>query len=225
MLFNIVIIFGISAATVFLLNKIRVPSVIGFLIAGILIGPHSLSIIKDMDVIEAFSEVGVILLLFTLGIEFSLTKLLRMKKIVFGAGTIQILTTIIITIIIAENFTKHTTESLFAGFLVALSSTAIVIKILAEKKETQSPHGRAMIGILLFQDLCAVLFMILIPVLSGENDNPLMVVWLIIKAVLIIVAVIIVARWLAPLLFNQIMKARSRELFIISIICLIILFV
>lgn len=218
LLLNIVIIFGISAVTVFLLNKVKIPSVIGFLIAGILIGPHTISIIKDQEVIEVLAEVGVILLLFTIGIEFSLSKLLRMRKIVFGAGTIQIISTIIFTLFIAGYFTKHTSESLFAGFLVALSSTAIVMKILTDKKETQSPHGRAIIGILLFQDLCAVLMMILIPVLSGENDNPLMVIWLIIKAVLIVVAVIVVSRQLAPRFFNQIVKARSRELFIISII-------
>jgi CPA2 family monovalent cation:H+ antiporter-2 len=218
LLFHIVIIFAISAAAVFFLNKIKVPSVIGFLLAGILIGPHGISLIKDQAAIEVFAESGVILLLFTLGIEFSLSKLLRMKKIVFGAGSIQILSTIIITTIIAENYTNHTTESIFAGFLVALSSTAIVIKILADRKETQTPHGRAMIGILLLQDLCVVLFMVLIPVLSGQNDNPLMVLWLIAKAVLIVIAVIVTARFLVPPLFNQIVKTRNRELFIISII-------
>ena len=218
LLFHIVIIFAISAAAVFFLNKIKVPSVIGFLLAGILIGPHGISLIKDQAAIEVFAESGVILLLFTLGIEFSLTKLLRMKRIVFGAGSIQILSTIIITTIIAEHYTAHTTESIFAGFLVALSSTAIVIKILADRKETQTPHGRAMIGILLLQDLCVVLFMVLIPVLSGQNDNPLMVIWLIAKAVLIVIAVIVTARFLVPPLFNQIVKTRNRELFIISII-------
>lgn len=218
LLFNIVIIFAISAAAVFFLSKIKIPSVIGFLIAGILIGPYGISLIKDVAAIEVFAEAGVVLLLFTLGIEFSLSKLLRMRRIVFGAGSIQIISTIVITTLIAEYYTTHTAESVFAGFLIALSSTAIVIKILADRKETQSPHGRAMIGILLFQDLCVVLFMVLIPVLAGKSDNPLMVVWLIIKAVLIVVAVIMGARFLVPPLFNQIVKTRSRELFIITII-------
>ena len=110
LLLNIVIIFGISAAIVFFLQKIRIPSVIGFLIAGILIGPHSIALIKDKEAIEVFAEAGDILLLFTIGIEFSLTKLLRMKKIVFGAGTIQVLSTILITTLIAGYFTEHTAE-------------------------------------------------------------------------------------------------------------------
>ena len=218
LLLNIVIVFGISAVTVFLLNKIKVPSVIGFLIAGVLMGPYTISLVEDKEVIEVLAEVGVILLLFTIGIEFSLSKLLRMKKIVFGAGSIQIVATIIVTLLIADQFTKNTSDAIFAGFLVALSSTAIVIKILADKKETQTPHGRAIVGILLFQDLCAVLMMILIPVLSGKNDNPLMVVWLIIKAVMIVLAVIIISKQLAPRFFSQVVKSRSRELFIISII-------
>lgn len=219
-LLSLVIVFGVSAILVFLLHKIKIPSVLGFLTAGVIIGPHGFGLIDKQNEIEIFAEVGVILLLFTLGVEFSLKKLLRMKKIVFGAGTIQLLLTIAFTSFLTYFIFENLAEAVFAGFLVSLSSTAIVMKILAVRNETQSPHGRAMIGILLFQDICVVLFMIMIPVLSGENDDIKGILWILAKALLIIIVVLSGARWLVPYILHQIVKTRSRELFIISIILL-----
>jgi CPA2 family monovalent cation:H+ antiporter-2 len=136
------VIFIASAAVILLLFKLKVPPLIGFIIAGIIIGPHGVGLIKDTHFIQILAEIGVVLLLFTIGIEFSMTKLVRIRKAVLGGGGTQVLLTIILsaasTYIAVENINK----SLFFGFLYALSSTAIVLKLLAEKGEIDSPHGR-----------------------------------------------------------------------------------
>lgn len=217
---SLVIIFGVSALVVFLLHKLKVPTIVGFLVAGILIGPYGIRIIEDIQSIEMLAEIGVILLLFTIGIEFSMAKLIRIKKAVIGGGSIQVLLTIILSAIAAYFVTENTNKSIFLGFLVALSSTAIVLKMLAEKGETDSPHGRIMVGILIFQDLCVVPLMLLIPALSGEGIDALDIAVKIGKAIVIIGAVLLSARWIVPGLLHQVVHTRSRELFIITIILL-----
>lgn len=215
---SLVIIFGVSALVVFFLNKIRIPSLVGFLMAGIIIGPHGIGLIKDTHAVELLAEIGVILLLFTIGIEFSMTKLLRIKKTVIGGGGIQVALTIGLSALAAYLAAGNVNRAIFFGFLVALSSTAIVFKVLAEKGETDSPHGKIMIGILIFQDLCVVPLMLLTPVLVGEGLNITDVLLRMGKAVMIIVVVILGARWVIPNLLHHVVGTRSRELFIITII-------
>ncbi|RJQ23957.1 MAG: hypothetical protein C4560_00540 [Nitrospiraceae bacterium] len=217
---SLVIIFGASALVVFLFHRIKIPSLVGFLVAGVAIGPYGIGIIKDTHSIELMAEIGVILLLFTIGIEFSMTRLLRMKKAVVGSGGAQVLSTIGLSAIAAYLATGNINKSIFTGFLIALSSTAIVMKMLAEKGETDTPHGRVMIGILIFQDLCVVPLMLLAPALSGEGINIPDVVIKMGKAVLIVAVVLFSARWIVPNLLHQIVHTRSRELFITTIILL-----
>ncbi|MDP3296118.1 MAG: cation:proton antiporter [Thermodesulfovibrionia bacterium] len=217
---SLVIIFGISAVVVFLLQKLKIPSIVGFLVAGVIISPYGIGLVKDTHAVEMLAEIGVILLLFTIGIEFSMKKLLRMKKAVIVGGGVQVLLTITLSAVAAYLVTGHTNKSIFFGFLIALSSTAIVLKMLTEKGETDSPHGRIMTGILIFQDLCVVPLMLFIPVLSGEVINIIDASIKMAKAVLIIIAVLLSARWIVPSLLHQIVHTRSRELFITTIILL-----
>ncbi|MBI5188245.1 MAG: cation:proton antiporter, partial [Nitrospirae bacterium] len=219
---SLVIIFGVSAIVVFLLNKLKIPSIVGFLIAGTMIGPHGIGIIKDTHSVEILAEVGVILLLFTIGIEFSMAKLLRIKKAVAGGGGVQVLLTIILSATAVYLATGNINRSVFFGFLIALSSTAIVLKMLAERGETDTPHGRTMIGILIFQDFCVVPLMLLIPTLSGEGINVIDITIKMGKAALIITVVLMSARWIVPNLLHQVVRTRSRELFITTIIFLCI---
>jgi len=214
------VIFIASAIVVFLLHKFKVPSLVGFLIAGVIIGPYGVGLVKDTHSVELLAEIGVILLLFTIGIEFSLAKLLKMRKSVIGGGGAQVLLTIAVSAVVSYLATGSVNKSIFFGFLVALSSTAIVFKMLADKGETDSPHGRLMAGILIFQDLCVVPLMLLTPALSGEGINFALVAMKMGKAVLIIAAVLLSARWIVPGLLHQIVRTRSRELFITSIILL-----
>jgi CPA2 family monovalent cation:H+ antiporter-2 len=174
--------------------------------------------VSDIQSVELLAEIGVILLLFTIGIEFSMERLIRMRRAVIGGGSVQVLSTVALSAIAAYLVTGDVNRSIFFGFLIALSSTAIVLKILSEKGEIDSPHGRIMVGILIFQDLCVIPLMLLIPVLSGEGINIPDVIIKMGKAVLIIGAVLLSARWIVPTLLHQVVHTRSRELFIITII-------
>ena len=227
---SLVIIIAASTATVFLLQKLKVPSLVGFLIAGALIGPYGLRIASDTAVIETLAEVGVILLLFTIGIEFSLKKLAGMKKAVAVGGGLQVLMTIALAAGISYMFLHNPGKALLIGFLTALSSTAIVLKVTDQAGETDSPHGRLMLGILIFQDLCTVLLILLVPVLAGAGQpgagQPGIVPALeniglmVLKASLIIGFVLLSSRWLIPGLLHQVVRTKSRELFIMTIILL-----
>lgn len=217
---SLVIIFGASAVVVFLLQRLRIPSIVGFLIAGTLIGPHGIGIVKDSHSVEIMAEIGVILLLFTIGIEFSMARLMRMRKAVIGAGGAQVALTIALSGLAAYGVTGSIQRSLFFGFLTALSSTAIVLKMLAEKGEIDSPHGRIMTGVLIFQDLCVVPFMLFTPSLSGGEVNPGDLLMTMGKAVVIIAAILLSAKWIVPNLLHQVVHTRSRELFITAVILL-----
>src|SRR4030043_757256 len=217
---SLVIVFGVSALVVFLLYRLKIPSLVGFLIAGVIIGPFGIGMVRDTHSIEALAEIGVILLLFTIGIEFSMAKLVRIKKAVIGGGSVQVFLTIVLSAAATYLATGNVNKSIFFGFLIALSSTAIVLKMLTEKGEIDSPHGHIMVGILIFQDLCVVPLMLLTPVLSGDGINIMDIVIKFGKAILIIAVVLLSARWIVPSLLHQVVHTRSRELFIITIILL-----
>lgn len=216
----LVIIFGFSALIVYFLNRLNIPSIVGFLLAGVIIGPHGIGLVKDTQAVEALAEIGVILLLFTIGIEFSTARLVKMKKAVIVVGGIQVALTIALSAAAAYLATGNVNRSVFFGFLIALSSTAIVLKMLADKGETDSPHGRLMVGILIFQDLCVVPLMLFVPVLSGEGITIMEVAIKMGQAVLIISGTLLSARWIVPSLLHQVVRTRSRELFITTIILL-----
>ncbi len=216
---SLVIILTISAVVVFLLQRIRVPSIVGFLLAGILLGPHGFHLLKETETIQVFAEIGVILLLFTIGLEFSLERFLKMRLEVFGIGGLYVLIAITLTALISYQWLGSVSTAVFIGFLVALSSTAIVMKLLSERAELDTLPGRMSLGILIFQDLCVVPFMLFIPIMSGESG----VVDLLVtfgKALAIVALVLFSARWIVPKLLHQIVHTKSRELFVITILIL-----
>jgi CPA2 family monovalent cation:H+ antiporter-2 len=214
---SLVLILGISAVVIFALGRIKVPSIVGFLLAGMLLGPHGLNFIDDITTIQTFAEIGVILLLFTIGIEFSLSRFLKMRLEVFGIGGLYVLMTVSLAALISYHWLRDTNTAVFAGFLVGLSSTAIVMKLLSDKAEIDTPHGRISVGILIFQDLCIVPFMLFIPILSGGGGMyDLMLTFG--KALAIIAVVLVSAKWIVPNVLHQVVRSRSRELFVISIL-------
>jgi len=217
---TLVIIFGASAFVVFLLQKLKIPSIVGFLIAGAALGPHGFGMIHEVREVELLAEVGVILLLFTIGLEISLKSLKRIRSTIIGGGFSQVLLTLLVTAAIAYPFLGKLNESIFTGFLVALSSTAIIMKMLLDRAEMDSPHGRLSIGILIFQDLCVVPLMLLIPILAGNQGSFPGLLWTMAKSATILFAVIFSARWLVPNILHQIVHTRSRELFVITVILL-----
>lgn len=216
---DIVIIFGLSIVILFLCHRIHVPSIVGFLLTGILAGPYGLGLVKAVHEVEILAEVGVVLLLFTIGIEFSLEKLLQIKKSVLMGGSIQVLLTLLITFFIARQLGQPIGESVFTGFLISLSSTAIVLKLIQERAEVDTPHGRTTLGILIFQDIIIVPMILVTPLLAGATRiSGESVYVLIAKGVGIIVLVIVSAKWMVPQLLYRITKTRSQELFLLSVV-------
>lgn len=199
----------------FVCQRLRLPVIVGFMVTGIVIGPSALGLIKDHKAIEFLAEIGVALLLFTIGLEFSLRRLLEMKRLVLGGGGLQVVLTILATLAIAVAWGRSLNQSLFFGFLVTLSSTAIVLKSYQERQEIDTLHGKAGVGILLFQDLCLVPMMLLTPILSGREGSSLTNVALKLGTALAVVAgIIFTARTLVPYLLYHIVRLRSPEIFI-----------
>lgn len=217
----LVIIFGVSAFVVFILGRLRVPSVVGFLIAGVILGPHGFQFIGDVHEVELLAEIGVILLMFTIGLEFSLRNLLMLRAAVLGGGFLQVAATTGAVALLSHFFLRQQANAaVFDGFLVALSSTAIAFKLLMERGEINAPHGRTAVGILIFQDLCVVPFMLLVPVLAGTGGGFDTIAATLLKALFVIGLVLVSARWLVPAMLHEVVKSRSRELFVITIILL-----
>ena len=221
-LFNdIVIIFLLSIGVIFACHRLGVPAIIGFLITGILAGPHGLQLVSRVHEVEILAEIGVVLLLFTIGLEFSLKDLLRIKKAVFLGGILQVILTIGVTFVIAQTFNQSIGTSIFFGFLVALSSTAIVLKQLQDKAEIDSPHGRISLAILIFQDIIVVPMILFTPLLAGATEHVSQALLiLLLKGIIIIAVVMISATYIVPQLLYHIVRTRSRELFLLSVVAI-----
>ena len=216
---DIIIIFGIAIAVLFICHRLRVPAVVGFLLTGILTGPYGLGLVKAVHEVEIFAEVGVVLLLFTIGIEFSFERLLHIRKSVLMGGSLQVLLTFSATLFIAGQFGQAFSEAVFIGFLVALSSTAIVLRLIQERAEVDSPHGRITLGILIFQDIIIVPMILVTPLLAGATgDLSEFFFVLLAKGIGIILLVMVSAKWIVPRVLYQIAKTRNNEFFLLSVI-------
>lgn len=216
---EISIIFGLSIVVLFVCYKSGLPAIIGFLLTGVLAGPSGLKLISDPHHVEVLAEIGVILLLFTIGIEFSLSKLMKIKRAVFFGGLFQVAASVLVVFVMARLVGQGSGQAVFLGFLIALSSTAIVMKLYQERNEVDSPHGRLALAILIFQDIAIVLMMLVTPMLSGQAVK----VWqalgmLALKAAVILLIVFAGVRWIVPTVFYHIARTRSRELFLISVV-------
>ena len=216
---NLLVIFTASIAVVFVFHQFRLPSIAGFLVAGALIGPYGLNLISDIETVRALAEIGIVLLLFTIGIEFSLVHLVSMRRLMFLAAPIQVGGVLCIAWLGAMLAGLSWQQGIFWGFLFSLSSTAIVLKTLAERGDSDSIHGRATIGILVFQDLAVVPMMLLTPILGGQSDGSAMAILLTLGESVLVVALVIAASWyLVPKVLGHIVRSRSRELFLLTII-------
>lgn len=220
---DIVIILLISIPIIFIFNKMNVPSIVGFLIAGMIIGPYGFEFITDSSQIKVMAEIGIMLLLFTIGLEVSFTRLLQIKKLLLVAGGFQLLGTITIASIIIMIFGMSLKESVFLGILISFSSTAIVLKILSDKGELEAPHGRIALGILIFQDLSIVPLSLLILLLGATEDiAALDIIFELLIAFGLTALIIIISKFLMPHIVHQIAKLRMREVFTAGIILLLL---
>jgi CPA2 family monovalent cation:H+ antiporter-2 len=198
---------------------LKLPSILGFLLTGILIGPHALGLVHETEEIELIAEIGVILLLFVIGMELSLRHLLAIKNTVFIGGALQVGLTVVVSGLVYYFLGNPWTEALFIGFLFSLSSTAVVLKVLQDRNEISAPHGRNALAILIFQDIIVVPMMLVTPIIAGQSDNVLnSVLMLLLKTAIVIAITLVSARYLVPRLMHIIAKTGSKELFLITTI-------
>ncbi|MDQ7063467.1 MAG: cation:proton antiporter [candidate division KSB1 bacterium] len=218
---DIVILFSLSIIVLFLCHRFKIPAIVGFLLTGIVVGPYGLGLIEAIHEVEVFAEIGVVLLLFTIGIEFSFERLLQIKKAVLLGGSLQVLLTSFVGFWLVRQFgfARDTGEAVFIGFLIALSSTAIVLKMLQERAEIDSPHGRTTLGILIFQDIVIVPMILITPFLAGMTGGQgASVILLLFKGIGIIGLVVLAAKWAVPYLLYHIARTRNHELFLLSVV-------
>ncbi|HXX74899.1 MAG TPA: cation:proton antiporter [Nitrospiraceae bacterium] len=218
---NLLVIFTVSIAVVFLFHQFRLPSIAGFLVAGALIGPNGLHLIADIGTVQVLAEIGVVLLLFTIGIEFSLVQLASLRRLLFLAAPIQVGGVLAVAWLGATLAGLSWRQGIFWGFLLSLSSTAIVLKALADRGDSDSIHGRVTIGILIFQDLAVVPMMLLTPILASQGEGANLSILVTLGISVLLVGLVVGAAWyVVPRLLEHIVRSRSRELFLLTIIVL-----
>lgn len=221
---ELVIVLAASVLIIYLSHKLKLPSVIGFLLTGVLIGPGGLSLVKNTETVNILAEIGVVMLLFTIGLEFEPARLKRIQRNFWAGGGLQVfLTTAACVGLIVAVFAVGFREALFYGFLVSLSSTALVLKIQSDRDETDAPQGRICLGILIFQDIAIVPMIALVPVLANAGSVSAGAIALRFGlSAAAIAAVFAVARFLMPRVLHLVVRTRIREVFLFAtlFICL-----
>ncbi len=218
MLADLLLILAVGVGVALLLRRLGVPSIAGFLVAGILVGPRSLGLVSDTHEIELLAEIGVVLLLFGVGMELSLEKVRRLWKPILIGGTLQVGITIAIATWIAALFEIDYRQGIFIGFMVAVSSTVIVLRGLEYREEIDAPHGRFALGILVYQDLCVVPMMLAIPILADRGGSSLEPLLALAKAVGVVGGVLVASRFIVPRLLHYVALSRQRDLFVLAVL-------
>ncbi len=215
---DLVILVAVAIPVVAVAQRLRVPTVVGFLLTGVVIGPHSLGFIQDAASVSGLAELGLILLLFTIGLELSVSRIIRLGRLVLQGGAVQVAATIATTAGVALIVAVTPHQAVFYGALVALSSTAIVLKIYTDRGELDSPHGRVAMAILLFQDVCVVPLMLLVPVLAGAGEGIGASARHMGISLAVVATLIVVGRAAVPWVLQKVVLLRNRELFTLSIV-------
>ena len=216
---DLLIILLVSVPVAFLCLRVKLPLLVGLMITGMVIGPYGLGLIRDQESIEILAEIGVLLLLFTIGLEFSPTRLHQMRRLVLLGGGLQVFLTIAAVFAVSYFLGRGINQSIFFGFLVALSSTAIVLKSYVDRNEVDSPHGRAGIAILLFQDISIVFMLLLIPLLGGEDIVSFTSIVLQLGGSVLMLAAIVFLAWLIlPRFLKRVVELRSPEVMILTVV-------
>lgn len=211
---ELVKVLAMAAVVVGVFHRFRLPSIAGFLVAGVLLGPGVTGMVADRHNVELMAELGVVLLMFTIGLEFSVRDMIRMRKLVFGGGAGQMVATTLVFALLLRLFDLDWPVALLLGSALALSSTAIVLKLLGDRGELGQVHGRFVLGTLLFQDIAVVALMLLVPVMAGGNDQSMaQVAWSLGKAFAIAIALVVGAFLVFPRMLKAAVALRSSELF------------
>ena len=219
-LFNdILTIFGLGIVVIFICLLIRIPVIVGLLLTGAVAGPHGLGLISQVDEVERLAEIGVVSLLFTIGMGLSFENVLQMGRAALLGGSTQVVLTFLLGFTAAKFAGIGTGESIFLGFLLTHSSTTILLKVFQERAELHSPHCRTSLAVSLFQDIGSVPMMLAIPLLIGsQNQMGGSTLMIFAKGIAVVLLSIFAAKYVVPQLLYQIARTRSRELFMLSLI-------
>jgi CPA2 family monovalent cation:H+ antiporter-2 len=214
---GLVLTYAVALLFIVVLARLRVPHIVALITAGAVAGPSVLGLIGTQEEVNTLAEIGIVLLLFTVGLDFSLSEIRRIWKIVVGGGTLQIAGTAAVFLLMLTPAFGSWRASLFIGFFVALSSTAIVLQELSARNQLDAPHGRLMVGILLFQDLCIVALLLLVPILAGKT--PVSAVPLVIlRTTVVIGTVAAVSRVVLPALLGIVSRSGRPEAFPLAVV-------
>lgn len=215
---DLVLLVAVAIPVVVLTHRLKVATVVGFLLTGMLIGPYGLSLISRPDSVASLAELGVVLLLFAIGLELSLARIIKLGRVVVLGGGLQVVATLVATGLVALAFAVPARQAVLLGALAALSSTAIVLKVYTDRAELDTPQGRVLVAILLFQDLCVVPLMLLVPMLGGAGGGARAAAIAIGIALLVTTALVLVGRVAVPRLLERVAALRNREIFTLCIV-------
>lgn len=216
---DIVAIFCLSIGVLLVCHQIKIPPIVGFLLTGVLCGPTALGLVQNPHAVELLAEIGVVLLLFSIGLEMSGEELMRLKRPVFVGGTAQVVLTVGAFMCLGVLTGQTWQQSMMYGFLASLSSTAIVLSRLQQKAQSESPQGRLDFSVLIFQDIAVVPMMLAIPILAGQGDTDLG--GMLISAgrtLVILVGGWVLARHVVPRIMQLVLRTRSKELMLMTVL-------
>lgn len=214
---DLLIILALGIPVVAVAQKLRVPPIVGFLLVGVLLGPSGLALVANPDVVRELAEIGVVLLLFTIGLELSLTQIMKMARWVLVGGGLQVTLTLAVVASLAVALEVPPRRAVFYGALVALSSTAIVLKAYSDRDELDTPPGRVVVSILLFQDLAVVPLMLLVPVLASTGEAASVVALEVGKSLVVVASLVVLGRYLVPAVLDRVVLLRNQELFTLCV--------
>lgn len=215
----VILLLGASVLAVVVFRRFNLPPVLGYLLVGSLIGPHAFNLMRDVSRAEYLAEFGVVFLMFSIGLEFSLPKLYAMKRIVFGLGLLQVMLSILLMALCAALLDISWPLGIAIGGVLAMSSTAVLTKLLAERMQLDSTHGREIMGVLLFQDLAVVPLLVLIPSLTQPPEKLAMLLGIaLLKAVVVLAVILVFGQRLMRQWFHFVARAKSSEVFVLNVL-------
>lgn len=220
---DIVVVLAAAAGGGLLAALLRQPVLLGYLLGGAIVGPAGLGLVKELIQVETLAQFGAAFLLFALGVEFSFTELKKVQNISLGGGALQIFSTIGVTALVslAVGWVTSPTQGIFLGAILSLSSTAVVLKCLMERNETETSHGQVMLGILIVQDLALGLMLAVLPALNSPSEEIGIAIGLaLLKTALLAGGAVVAGIWLIPPLLRFLAKTESRELFLLGVVAL-----
>ncbi|RHW75482.1 monovalent cation:proton antiporter family protein [Colwellia sp. RSH04] len=215
---EILAILASAVIVVWLFRRLKLPAILAYLVAGMLVGQHGLNIAQEQVDYDHFAELGIVFLLFTLGLEFSLPRLIAMRHLVLSVGSMQVGISLLIFLIASLFFGLSLSAAFVIGGILALSSTAIVIRQLSETGAMNRKSGQLSVAVLLFQDVAVVPLLIIIPMLAQGSESSMLLALLVamIKGVVVVVLLMMIGKWLLPRVFNVIAQVRTDELFVLT---------